>query len=389
MSIVRVRAKLALGILVLFLPLIANTATRPATAEDCAKLAITAPDAPCAPGQTPYDPDARFTGDEVAEATRFLLERNGTGSRDTYCYRSQSDRITRMNPQFRVSLYRALSEIEKQYGGKNIIQSGFRCEGGAHNKGCAADIIWTSCQRNTRGHSSPWRCASDTFDSPEQRWIDQFGKNEPYKIHLPYRSAPEGHHVEPINTSGCVNTPTTRSSSPTDSFASAIRQALGMRQQPALPPQPPIPPQPLPVMQPIVTAFDGQSPPETPDPNPTAPPSTTASSSIADKLADLVKGIERATTTQVATSAPLVINPRDAAHIQSIGAQEPQTGIAGIGGSITQHTFVGDARQWQSANQQVSGFAQILANIAVALRRLLIIVQPFGGAHIHRAEYDY
>jgi hypothetical protein len=55
--------------------------------------------------------DSVFINQEVCDAYRFLLERNGTGTRGTQCYRSQTDRILKLNPQFAVGLAKALAEI--------------------------------------------------------------------------------------------------------------------------------------------------------------------------------------------------------------------------------------------------------------------------------------
>lgn len=175
--------------------------------------------------------DKSINNEEVCAAYKFLLERNGTGTRGTQCYRSQTDRILKLNPGFAVGLYKALSEIEKLYGGRNIIQSGFRCDGsnGNHPKGCAADIIWASCK--AKGGDG-WRCSSDRFDAPEQRWIDANGKQAPYNIHLRLRYAPEGHHVEPVNTAGCATGATVGSgNAPSSGISDSIRNLF------AAPPQ--------------------------------------------------------------------------------------------------------------------------------------------------------
>src|SRR3989344_4660396 len=119
--------------------------------------------APITPGpcdlqgmQTRSAADSSINNEEVCAAYKFLLERNGTGTRGVIpgCYRNgdQRDRILKLNPGFAVGLYKALSEIEKLYGGRNIIQSGYRCDGtgGNHPRGCAADIIWASCRTNPK-----------------------------------------------------------------------------------------------------------------------------------------------------------------------------------------------------------------------------------------------
>lgn len=402
-----VRPRIFLGaLLFLAYPLCAHAAPHPASAEECAKL--TTLGIACTIGKTLYDPAARVVGDEVAEATKFLLERNGSGTRDTFCYKSQTDRITKLNPQFRVSLYKALSEIEKQYGGKNIIQSGFRCAGGAHNKGCAADIIWTSCKNNPKpslwpprlGKIGPWECSSDRWDAPEQQWIDANGKNAPYNIHFPYRYYPEGHHVEPVNTKDCVNTPVTGSgnpsgTSPTSGLSNAIRQALGV--QPQLPPQPPLPMQPIAPQQSPLGAFM--------QPVPTVTPTSgtdvviggvsdqlgggdeSTGTSSADVLEKLAFG-DKATSTVNATSVPLIINGKDVGGLRATQNNGASSTTSSGGGSIVQNTFITDDLSWQGANTNLSGYRKILANIKSALLAILQKLQPFRG-NTTSEEYEY
>lgn len=387
-----------LGVIAVFaFPLFAHAAPHPASAEECTRL--TTQGVTCITGKTLYDPANQFIGDEVAEATKFLLERNGSGSRDTYCYKSQSDRITRMNPQFRISLYKALTEMEKQYGGKNIIQSGFRCAGSTHGSGCAADIIWTSCSRQYPGNTErAWRCSSDLYDKgtntwnqPEQKWIDANGKN--YGIHLRLRFAPEGHHVEPVNTQGCVTGATVGSGSPSGSpssdFSNAIRQALGVSQQPQLPPQPALPPQSIASQQSPIGAF--QEPVSQVTATSSEPGTATSSPSVADRLAELA-GIEPKATTTSATSVPLVIDGSDRGSITSTRGSGGTATTSGIGSGITQNTFTSDDLAFRS--EAVGGtqgaFAQTLALIRATLVRLLQYLRPFGGTqHYLEMEDEY
>jgi len=345
--------------------------------------------------------DSVFINKEVCEAYSFLLERNGTGTRGTECYKSQTDRILKLNPEFAVGLYRALTEIEKLYGGKNIIQSGFRCTPDPHSKGCAADIIWTSCQRDTMGFPDPWRCSSDDYDkrtdtwmTPEQKWIDENGKNAPYKIHLRLRKAPEGHHVEPVDTQGCTTGPTVESggsgTTPLSGLSDAVRRAFGMPTQQAQPAvsQPAIPSQP---------AYSSQSPlssyqePHITSGNTSGVSSqissgsggTTNGTSIADTLERLAFGIKATTSIGTATSVPLVVSGSDAAGITSSQDQGGQQTIASTIGSIpSQQTFISGDLSWQSESSfsaPLSGWEAILVTLKAALLRILQYLQPFGS----------
>lgn len=361
------------------------------TSEDRAKATVAG--IPTSSGC--WNPKDAFVGDEVAVATKFLIEHMGNGTRGTQCYQSQTDRITKLNPAFKVGLYKALTEIERLYGGKNIIQSGYRCDGsnGNHPRGCAVDIIWASCK--AKGGDG-WRCSSDRFDAPEQKWIDANGKNPPYNIHIRLRFAPEGHHVEPVNTQGCrtgaVVGSDNSTASPSSNFTNAIRQALGMQQQPPAQPQPILPPQPLPMMQQVTSAFNEpvqEIKPSVSDSLVTG--GETTASTTADKLEDLAFGKKPSSPamTTTATSVPVYLDGSDVGGVASKGKQEPVTATAGIGGSVTQTTFTDTGLGWQTGAQSTSGFRQILANISAALQRILQMIQPFGGVHLHEEEYDY
>jgi hypothetical protein len=343
--------------------------------------------------------DSVFINQEVCDAYRFLLERNGTGTRGTQCYRSQTDRILKLNPQFAVGLAKALAEIEKLYGGRNIVQSGYRCDGtnGNHTRGCAADIIWRSCQKNTRGHANPWRCSSDTFDSPEQKWIDANGRNAPYNIQLRLRFAPEGHHVEPTNTQGCITGPMVSGSgaAPSAGFTESLRQWLAPQQQvQATPSQPAISSQPVSISQNPLGAFDIEPQPAEPTAvssqiNPTA---HSSSSTAADRLEELAFGPKPATST-TATSVPLVVSGSNAAML--VGTQQASTtAVTSSQGVISpsQTTFVSGDLSWQDptiSSAPVSGVQAILITIRAALNRMLQYLVPFNTeTHTDEHEYD-
>ncbi len=356
---------------------------------------------------------------EACEAYKFLLERNGSGKKGVTpgCYRSQKDRVIKLNPGFAVSLYRALSEIEKQYGGKNIIQSGYRCDPtGNHPRGCAADIIWTSCSRQYPNDTEKaWRCSSDHYDArtntwsqPEQKWIDANGKSERYKIHLRIRGAPEGHHVEPVNTQGCVTgatyTPGPTSPAPTSGVADYFRQSFGM--QPTLAPQPTLPPQPYTQQQPLLNSFSQTAQPQiqpsgvsgqitTTNTNTNQNTNTSSSSatSVADQLLQLAFGTSSAPGSGTnATSVPIVItsaNSGSIASTQQTGVTNPQLQNTGSLQPVGQQTFVSnDLRTQQPIAAQTynSRLQETLGTLKTALTMLLKYLTPFGA---RVSEYDY
>jgi len=341
---------------------------------------------------------------ETCNAYKFLLERNGSGSVGVTpgCYRTQKDRILKLNPGFAVSLYRALSEIEKQYGGRNIVQSGYRCSSVSHSSGCAADIIWASCSQKYPGNTTAaWRCSSDHYNAstnswsqPEQQWIDANGKSDRYKIHLRFRGAPEGHHVEPIDTKGCRTgaAVATSNTTPSSGIANTMRSVLGMQPaQQAVPAQQAIASQPIAAAQSPLSSFNAM---------PTALVSDTlvntgslaTTSSIADRLEELAFGI-RATSTQSATSVPLVINPNDVAAITSTNNQQTNATTSGLGGAITQSTFVSSDLAGQPyAPAPQNTMVRILSQLKTVLLKLLDYLQPFrkNAAHPeHEEELDY
>lgn len=341
--------------------------------------------------------DSVFVNKEVCDAYRFLLERNGTGTKGTQCYRSQTDRILKLNPHFALGLAKALAEMERLFGGKNIVQSGFRCDGsnGNHPKGCAADIIWASCLAKTGGNTeAAWRCSSDSFNAPEQKWIDANGKNEQYKIHLRLRYAPEGHHVEPVSIRGCVTGATVGSAPPSSGISDIVRRAFSMPTQQTQPSvsQPAIPSQPVSTSQNPLDSFNPQLTPATPLSVPTTTTATT-SNAAADRLEELAFGGQSTTSTATATSVPLVVSGSDAVVLT--GTQQASTTSVTTQGlsSPSQTTFTSGDLAWQDqtvSSNPVSGVQAIIITIRAALNRISQYLVPFGArSHEHASEYDY
>lgn len=344
---------------------------------------------------------------EVCEAYQFLLQRNGSGSRGAQCFKTQADRILKLNPQFAVSLHKALAAMEQQFGGKNIIQSGYRCDGtnGNHPRGCAADIIWTSCLRQYGNNiERAWRCSSDgynkatnTWSQPEQQWIDANGKN--YGIQLRLRFAPEGHHVEPSNIQGCITSGPVMSGgttgSPTTNFADSVRSILGMQPtQPAYPTQPAVASQPLSSTQSPLSSFTPSlATPLVSDSLVTTGAVATTSNSIADRLNELIN-LATTTTSQSATSVPLVINSNDVGGIVSTQPTNQTSGTASIGGGgITQSTFSSGQPIQETPQSDMARYQSILTSLRTALETLLKYLRPFRQGTTqdvhHESEYDF
>ncbi len=361
---------------------------------------------------------------ETCAAYRFLLERNGTGTRGTQCYKSQSDRILKLNPGFAVGLYKSLAEIEKLTGRKNIVQSGFRCDGtnGHHTKGCAVDIIWGSCQ----GKGDAWRCSSDRFDAPEQKWIDANGRSAPYNIHLRLRFAPEGHHVEPVNTQGCVTGVVSGSAAPPSSaFTSAIREALGLNQSPQQPPPPPPPMQQQPLQQgqqptqyfpqqttgtPSSSGSSGQSPVTALSPTSQAYLGVTDTGdkyqpSISEQLLQMAYGTTSQTPPQnTGTTVPLYLSPTDVGTVQvqnpnSVSTTSPVAQNVPIGTLQPSQTFTSQDLSYAPSVPQTytpppTGMFAIFETLKTILLRMLEILRPMGirdalqGDVEHEYEYD-
>jgi|GEM_PF-3205614 len=347
---------------------------------------------------------------EGCNAFKFLLERNGTGTKGVPgCYRTQNDRIIKLSPAFAVGLYRSLSEIERVHGGKNIIQSGYRCDNtGSHPRGCAADIIWASCSQKFPGNTGQaWRCSSDSFEAPEQKWIDANGKSDRYKIHLRLRYAPEGHHVEPLNMQGCNTGPTVGAppGTPTSGFANQLRQALGMQQQPTPMPQP-TPTQPIQQQQSPLGAFNQPLPQPTQLPvseDLGSKPLPTPDKSIADILRDIASGTTTTTTSTstAATTAPIVITAESAGTIVSVthSSATPQYGSGSLQ-PVGQQTFTSSNEgQTPAAPSNTQRILQLYQQLLGALRKMLEILRPFGSGrgsasatpdtHAHSDEYWY
>lgn len=170
--------------------------------------------------------------------------------------------------------------------------------------------------------------------------------------------------------------------SPTSAFTDSIRNVLGMQPaQPAAPALPALPSQPLGQTQSPLSSFNSNPTPLVSDSLVTTGTGATTSNSIADRLNELVNGTT-ATTTQSATSVPLVINSNDVRNIESNAPQNShQTGTAQIGGGITQTTFTNNPQPLQTTpNTNLTRYQSILSSFRAALQLMLNYLRPFGRA---------
>jgi hypothetical protein len=195
------------------------------------------------------------------------------------------------------------------------------------------------------------------------------GHMEPANVNASDCASPG--YIAPGNGGGLI-------ASPTQNFANAIRQALGMQTaQMATPVQQATPSQPLSQSQSPLGSFDSNMTPLVSDSLvTTGSPSTT--NSIADRLEELALGTQ-ATSTKTATSVPLVINPHDVGGIASIGGNNQQQGVASIGNGITQTTFGGQPIV-SAPPTNLTRYQGILASFRSALELMLVYLTPFSRA---------
>lgn len=293
-------------------------------------------------------------------------------------------KIRCLNPQFAQKLK---TFMEKVPGGPPVITSGYRSQAEQQaiiNRGDGSTRVKTPC-----GSYHPYGLAADFNQNNASQTAWMRANATQYGFGTLSASFDPNHFQEISGRSGQCGacqadgpdgTLPPSSASPSAGFANAIRQALGLQQQPIQ--QPPLPPQPLPQTQPINNAFDQPMPiPITPSSD-TETNAGSTTSSIADKLEQLAKGGDAsATSTQTATSVPLIIDGSDVGGIQSGGAHGTVATTAGIGGSITQSTFTSNDLAWgaEQAPASQGAFAAILASLQASLLKILAYLQPFGG----------
>ena len=299
---------------------------------------------------------------------------NGTGSEG-------------INPALACRLLKLFQALEKEQGCLIKISSAYRTNGeqkqacGAGRKGCLG--AGKSCHN--------YGLAVDIQGSCVARLRAFLGQKNPstpgaqrFALHFPY----EGDHLQCIEDrvancssgNGCgggfaINPDTsgfpTSGGVPTQSYANQIRQWLNPQPQP--PPLPPIAMQPLPINNPVSNAFTNPDAPITPVIDYT--PASTTGKSTADILADLARG-DQATSTKTGTTVPLTIDGSDVGGITSNRAQSEIVTTSGIGGTITQNTFVTDDFAW--GGTELTGFRKTLDDIERALLFMSAYLKPFG-----------
>lgn len=427
----------AAATLLLFLQT-AHGAMRPATDTD--RTAIEAAGLTYVRGML-WDPSNAYAGEEVAAAKAFLLSRYVIGPRSAPCIRTKEHGIGPLNFDFAIRVALMLQDMEKEVGGRNIVRSAYRpraCGGGVgHSGGCAIDVEWAS--------SGGWRNASDNPNVRETQWILRNGSNPKYRIHFPFRFAPEWHHIEPMDRAGClagrkldpsaVGAFTTRppvQTAPSSGFAQALRNYLNPQ------PQPKPPTQSLPQQQQPRLDQLGQQPPAldtqnaTPHPAGTCVPqfhctngayyyrsstcvdqiyqkcsagcassgntcaSTTTSSSLS--TFDQIGLIAEPTSTPTGAVSDLLfelaIGGEEAAILQDKGPRPDATSQTDYGSALplSQQTFVSQDLRYSSAPpysvQQPSNLQRTLTLMKDILLRAIAYLRPFGRSSAGSADYD-
>lgn len=332
--------------------------------------------------------DTKLLGnEEVCNAYKFLLTRYEIGPRSAPCIKTKIQGVTGLNPDLAVRVTRLIQDMEQALGGRNIVRSAYRpqaCGGGiGHSNGCAVDIEWA--------HSGGWRPASDNPNVAETQWVRANGANQKYRIHFPFPYPPEWHHIEPMDRASCIagramnpNVDGVQATPPTTSLASRLREALGM--QPQATPQAVAPSQPLSTTLSPLGSFSNPSPSSNTLEQP--PALITASSSVADRLLQLIDAQPTPATTS-ATSVPIVIANAPVGGITPRTTPEVVAQPTNTQGSPIQQTFTTQDLQWQSQTPQ-STYVRVLATLKTILQQLLQILTPFDARHISpEAEDDY
>jgi hypothetical protein len=331
------------------------------------------------------------------------------------CAPPENDKnIEGLNQTFAICAAQFLRAYQERYG-QIIIRSALRsgengsaedgsgrtanqCAGGApssnHMRGVAMDVN----PANDSMYPTLWKFASDN---------PQFGvcfphqlgganttgySDRPHMILAGIGGSEGGACARQGVTRPCSGLPTNITNTPiqpgapaaTGGLANTLRQAFGLPTQQAQPviAQPASPSQPVSVSQSPLSSFGstettGASSQISDGTEPTSPSSTAA-----DRLEGLAFG-QPATSTQSATSVPLVVSGADAATLS--GSQNASTTAVSTNGTIapSQTTFVSDDLSWQGgetvSSAPVSGMTAILITIKATLQRLLLYLQPFGS----------
>jgi hypothetical protein len=300
-------------------------------------------------------------------------------------YRSS---VEELDPKFAVCAAKFLKEI-RQRDGSICIESAFRST--AHQKAlCSGQVCGkVSGPCAAAGTSKHQSGRAIDISKPGYNtlppWVHQMAKQSG-NISFPVRN--DDGHMEPANsTAGDCASPgfiapgngTGLIASPSQNFANTVRQALGMQPaQLASPAQQATPSQPLAQSSSPLSSFNSMPTPLVSDSLVTTGTLATTSS-IGERLNELVNGVRATTSTQNATSVPLVINANDVGGVASIGNNNQQSGTAWIGGGVTQNTFGGGTQQFQNVPATtLTRYQSVLSSLRSALELMLAYLRPFN-----------
>ena len=321
----------------------------------------------------------------AGEAKEYLTKLGKAGK----CQTASPQAFQQLNDAFAVCAARFFKEYQQRYGAV-YITSAYRSPGPNGTNKCAGGVDGSN---HTAGVAIDVHPNSGNYDS-----MMNFAKANPQLgvcfPRPPYNGKPDLPHMVIGGLQGgeggrCAQQGITKPcdgvkfdpnsiqpasaapSSPTSELTSAIRSALGA--QPALPAQPTLPAQPLAAQQSPIGAFNLPTPVLTTSPSEFG---TVASSSVANRLEDLAFGV-KATSTQGATSVPLIISGGDVGGIQSTQTQTTQTNTTNAGGSIAQQTFVSQDLNTQTTIIPQTRYQQVLAGLKTVLLKMLEYLRPF------------
>ena len=335
----------------------------------------------------------------AGEAKEYLTKLGRAGS----CKTASPEAFQQLNNAFAICAARFFKEYQARYG-TVYITSAFRSEGPNGTNKCAGGVDGSN---HTRGVAMDVHPNSGNYDS-----MMNFAKANPQlgvcfprplyngKPDLPHmiigglqggegeRCAAQGitKACSGVNFDPNSIRPASAASTapPTSQLANSIRQALGGQQQPQLAPQPALPQQPLGQQQSPTNAFNQSTPALVPTSS--LLEGGTAVSSVADRLEELTFGL-KATSTQSATSVPLIINGNDVGGITSNNTQSAQSNTTNTGGSIAQQTFVSkDLNQSPTSAASSNRYIQALAQLKTVLLQMLQYLRPFAARGYSETE---
>lgn len=179
-----------------------------------------------------YDPNDVNVGQKAEDAKRFLISRYNPGQRSSIGFGNPKvEGINGLNADFAVRVAKLLQDSPYFMTINSAVRTpqgqGSRNPNSNHIYGCAVDLQYTR-----DGTTSQDDCHSEAC-----RWIEQNALNNPYKLHIRMKYAPEWNHIEPIDIAACrankngnpdIAAP---SRTPSSYLSQALRDYLGGGQQ--------------------------------------------------------------------------------------------------------------------------------------------------------------